>query len=608
MIFWIIVFFLARSLFLVYYYNLFKAEQIPVSEILLTYWFAMPLDISTASYLMGFTFLLTATLFFVKSKIIVIADKVYMVIALAAFSLITCGELGIYEEWRTKLNIKAVTYLKNPGEVYESASSITFFILVLLLILQISLWYYIYLRYFQLKAEKFRFKIIPFLAFVVFGGGVLFIGIRGGIDEIPINQSKSYFSGFTILNHAATNSANSFLYSYLESREFENVNPFLFFDPDEARQITSELLAVEKDTTIKILKVNRPNIVVILLEGWSADAIESLGGDTGITPNFKRLEQEGILFTQHYASGNRSDQGNVAVISGFPATPISSIAHTPEKSQKLPGLVKILKNEGYASSYYFGGQLIYGGIKSYIMSNAFDNVYEMEDFEKHYPRGKLGIHDEYMLQEHLNGISKLKEPFFSMIFTVSSHSPYDFPREKIIQFASMENEYLNSVHYADRCLGDYFKQAVTTNWYKNTLFIIVSDHGHGSQRNHSVLSKEYRKIPLLFLGDVIKDEFKGTQMARICSQIDIPSTLLHQLNIPSQEFSWSRNLFNPVTREFAYYEATEGIGWISPDGYFVYHRQMNDYFQKQISPEKEEQVIKTGKAYLQVLFQEYIDY
>ena len=603
-----LVFFSARTLFLVYYFNLLKAEQIPISEILLTFWVAIPLDISTASYLMGFTFLLTLILFFVKSKYVFIADKVYMLIAIAVFSLIICGELGIYEEWRTKLNIKAVNYLKNPGEVYESASTSTFFILIFLLILQITFWYYIYLRYFQFKLETFRLKIIPFIAFFVLGGGVLFIGIRGGIDEIPINQSKSYFSGFNILNHAATNSANSFLYSYLESREFENTNPFLFFDQNEARQITSELLAVETDTTIKVLKVNRPNVVVILLEGWSADAVESLGGDAGITPNFKRLEKEGILFTQHYASGNRSDQGNVAVISGFPATPISSIAHTPEKSQKLPGLVKILKKEGYASSYYFGGQLIYGGIKSYIMSNAFDKVFEMNDFEKLYPRGKLGIHDEYMLQEHLKGISGLKEPFFSMIFTVSSHSPYDFPREKTIQFASLENEYLNSVYYSDQCLGEYFEQARKTDWYKNTLFIIVSDHGHGSQRNHSVLSKEYRKIPLLILGDVIREEFKGTQVSRICSQIDIPSTLLHQLDISSEDFTWSRNLFNPTTREFAFYEATEGIGWISPEGYFVYHRQMDDYFQKNIPSDKEAQVIKEGKAYLQVLFQEYIDY
>ncbi len=603
-----IVFFSARTLFLVYHFNLLKAEPIPFSEILMTYWVAIPLGISTASYLIGFTFLLTLILFFVKSKYFFIADKVYMIIAIAVFSLIICGELGIYEEWRTKLNIKALYYLKNPGEVYESASTVTFFILVLLLLIQISFWYFIYLRFFQLKLEKFRFKIIPFIAFFVFGGGVIFIGIRGGIDEIPINQSKSYFSGYNILNHAATNSANSFFYSYLETREFKNTNPFLFFEQEEARQITSGLLKVETDTTIKVLKVNRPNVVVILLEGWSADAIESLGGDTGITPNFKYLEGKGILFTQHYASGNRSDQGNVAVISGFPATPISSIAHTPEKSQKLPSLVKTLKKEGYTSSYYFGGQLIYGGIKSYIMSNAFDEVYEMSDFEKLYPRGKLGIHDEYMLQEFLKGTSSLKEPFFSTIFTVSSHSPYDFPREMTIQFSVLENEYLNSVHYSDQCLGDYFEQASKTDWYKNTLFIIVSDHGHGSQRNHSILSKEYRKIPLLILGDVIKEEFKGTRVSRICSHIDIPSTLLHQLDISSEDFTWSRNLFNPTTGEFAFYEATEGIGWISPDGYFIYHRQMDDYFKKDITSDKEEQVIKEGKAYLQVLFQEYIDY
>jgi phosphoglycerol transferase MdoB-like AlkP superfamily enzyme len=298
----------------------------------------------------------------------------------------------------------------------------------------------------------------------------------------------------------------------------------------------------------------------------------------------------------------------VAVLSGFPATPVISISHIPEKSQKLPSLVKILKGQGYSSSYYFGGQLIYGGIKSFVMSSGFDEVYEMSDFEDKYPRGKLGIHDEYMFSEHLAAMSGLPEPFFSMIFTVSSHSPYDFPREKLIPFADLENEYLNSVHYSDKWLGHYFEEARSLPWFRNTLFVVVSDHSHGSQKNHHVLSKEYRKIPLLLVGDVIKDEFKGMQVSRICSQIDIAATLLHQLELSPEQFFWSRNLFNPFTREFAFYEANEGAGWISPDGYFVYHRELESYFRMEIATEKQDQVTTEGKAYLQTVFQQYLDY
>jgi phosphoglycerol transferase MdoB-like AlkP superfamily enzyme len=603
-----LVFFSVRTLFLIYHLHLLRAENISFFEAAASFWYGITLDISIASYLMVFTLIITLVYMVFRSKVITVIDKVYMAIVLTAYFLITGSELGVYDEWRTKLNYKALQYLKNPAEIYQSATTWIFFVLVILLILQIILWYSVYHKFFQLSRTKKRFRILPFLVFMILGTGILFIGIRGGVDEIPINQSKSYYSKHTILNHASVNSGNSFMVSMLENFQFEDVNPFLFMDQKEAEQITRSLHEVKLDTTISVLKIKRPNIVVILLEGWSADAIESLGGDTGITPHFKNLEKEGILFTNLYASGNRSDQGNVSVISGFPSTPIISISHVPEKSQKLPSLVKVLKGAGYTSSYYFGGQLIYGGIKSYVMTGGFDRVYEMVDFEEKYPRGKLGIHDEYMLMEHVSGLSALREPFFSMIFTVSSHSPYDYPNKTHIKFADLENEYLNGVHYTDKCLGKYFEKVKSEPWYKNTLFVVVSDHSHGSQKNHHILSKEYRKIPLLFYGEVIRDEFKGKQVSRISSQIDIAGTLLHQMDLPADAFTWSRNLFNPYTPEFAFYEATEGIGWISPDGYFVYRRDMDNYFEMDIAPDKQERVLKEGKAYLQVVFQQYLDF
>ncbi len=608
MFFWMLLFFTVRALFLVYYIRLLKAENIPFTNAIASFWYAIPLDISTASYLIILPFLLTLIYMMLRSKTILIIDNIYMIVALVLFFLTSCGELGVYGEWRTKINYKALQYVKNPGEIYQSASTLTFFFLIFLLIIQVIVWYYIYHRFFKLIPSHAKFKIFPYIIFLIFGGGILFIGLRGGIDEIPINQSKSYYSDNNILNHSAVNSAYSIIYSMRENAQFKDTNPFQFMEENEAEKIVHSLLEVRVDTTINILKTKKPNIVVILLEGWSADAIESLGGDTGITPNFRHLEKEGVLFTSLYSSGNRSDQGNVAVISGFPATPITSISHFPEKSQKLPSMVKVLKSNGYQSSYYFGGQLIYGGIKSYVTTAGFDRVYEMGDFEDKYPRGKLGIHDEYMLMEQIDGLTEMEEPFFSMIFTVSSHSPYDYPEKNLIEFSELENEYLNGVHYSDKCLGQYFEKARTQSWYKNTLFIIVSDHSHGSQKNWHLLSKEYRKIPLLFYGEVISDEFKGKQISRISSQIDVVSTLLHQLNIPSDEFFWSQNLFNPYTQEFAFYEATEGVGWVCPEGYFVYRREMEGYFDIDITPGNEEKVINEGKAYLQVLFQQYLDY
>lgn len=198
----------------------------------------------------------------------------------------------------------------------------------------------------------------------------------------------------------------------------------------------------------------------------------------------------------------------------------------------------------------------------------------------------------------------------SALFTLSTHSPYDQPMDDVISWAKSEkqNGYLNSAYYCDKSIGKFFEKAKQQPWYSNTLFIIVADHSHNSYKNHPVHVRDYRHIPLFLYGDVLKPEFKGQKDNRIGSQTDIATTLLNQMNISSDDFFWSRDLFNPTTPEFAFYECTDGVGWISEDGYFVWSSKVPDLTIDEIPAEKEDTVVKNGKSYLQVLFQEFMDY
>lgn len=127
---------------------------------------------------------------------------------------------------------------------------------------------------------------------------------------------------------------------------------------------------------------------------------------------------------------------------------------------------------------------------------------------------------------------------------------------------------------------------------------------------------------MLLWGNVIKDEFKGYRNKKICSQVDIAATLFNQLEIPASRFEWSKNLFNPHTPGFAYFETTDGFGWVSPSPislpgggaisgcqYLVYSHPMSRYyFEQTISDEEKKRLEKEGKSFLQVMFQEYTDY
>ncbi|MEK6616060.1 MAG: LTA synthase family protein, partial [Bacteroidota bacterium] len=353
-----------------------------------------------------------------------------------------------------------------------------------------------------------------------------------------------------------------------------------------------------------------PNIVLVILEGWSADMIKSLGGYDSVTNGFDKLASEGILFDSIYASGSLSDQGMTAIFSGFPALPSgTSIIGQPGKYGHLPCLNTEFKKSGYSTSYMFGGQLSYGNIKAYMYYNNFDKILEGKDFAGNIPQGKLGVHDEYLYARQLQELKKEKEPFFAGMFTLSSHSPYDFTMPRKIFWGDDEINYVNGMYYADSCLYDFIQKSKKEKWYDNTLFIFVSDHSHSSPKHWAQQQPEYRKIPMLFYGNVIKDEFKGYHYKKICSQVDLAATLLHQLNVSSDKFEWSKNLFNPYANEFAFYETRDGFGFVRPNQYLVYsHSNNNFYFEKTNSPAEKARLEKEGKSFLQTVFQEYTDY
>jgi phosphoglycerol transferase MdoB-like AlkP superfamily enzyme len=251
--------------------------------------------------------------------------------------------------------------------------------------------------------------------------------------------------------------------------------------------------------------------------------------------------------------------------------------------------------------------LQYGNIKAYLIHNKFNNIKEEADFINKYPKGKLGVHDEFMFNELLEQTNKNTEPFFSILFTLSSHSPYDQPSENIIKWGDSEDAFLNSAYYTDKCIGNFFAKAKKEKWYRNTLFILVADHSHNTYRHWAINQKEYRHIPMLFYGDVLKDEYKGEKYTKICSQTDLTTTLLKQLNLDASAFFWSKNLFNPTIKEFAYFELNEGFGWITPEGYLSYNHFNKMYFQNTYNDSIKKQKQNEGSAYLQVLFQKFID-
>ena len=608
-LFWFIVFDFTRIVFIIINFGYLKGTGF--IHTLGVFWYSIPLDLSATCYIMVLPFFILTVQNFYSAKWLNILNKSYVVIILILIAIVTSAEAGIYGEWKTKLHYKALLYLAHPDEIAASAQLWQVIAIPLISFFEVVIFFFLYRKVFFTRIVFTRRHILFSILFILLAPLILFYGMRGSFMKVPINQSQSYYSRYETLNWISVNSLWNLGSSIKRNYNMLKVNPYHYYSDNDAFSTVKEIFSARNDSTEHLLKTPRPNIVMFILEGWSADLIESLGGEKGITPFFHELEKNGVLFTNIYTNGTRSQEGMTGIFSGFPAQTITTLTQQPEKYHRLPSLIKNLRGQGYYSSFYFGGELVYGNIKSYLVFNGFDKLLEEKDLHGNFPHAKLGVHDEYTFPYFLKEIGKQKEPFFSSIFTMSTHSPYDFIMEEKIHWPQYEKKYVNAAYYTDNCIKNFFTEAKKEKWYNNTLFVLVSDHSHGSYRNHHFCSPDYHKIVMLLCGNVIRDNYKGTQVSKVGSQTDLPAIILAQLGIDYSGFSWSKNLLQPACPEFAFYAYDDGFGWVRPGAYFTFEARTNaDCMLKIDSTAKitKAELVRQAKSYMQCSFQQYMDF
>lgn len=193
-----------------------------------------------------------------------------------------------------------------------------------------------------------------------------------------------------------------------------------------------------------------------MLESWTADIIEPMGGLSGVSPFFSELCKDGLLFTGVYSSGFRTDQAMVSVISGFPAQPNKSIIRFPDKTQKLPALSRTFRDAGYHTSFFYGGELGFANMKSYLLSSGFEHITGKDFFPDNAMNSKWGAHDGIVLQHQLKVLDTVAEPFFSVLLTLSTHEPFEVPVQTPYNGSSEAELFKKAAWYTDACLKTFF--------------------------------------------------------------------------------------------------------------------------------------------------------
>ena len=574
-LFWILVFFVQRLIFLGYHNARFNSVE--VTDVFKALYSGLRLDFSTAGYLMILPVLVLLIRFFASDTIFLKTLKAVFFVELILLSIIHAAEISAYSEWGHKLSSRVFMHLLNPDEVMRttgfSKGALSFFI-----ILMESLGSIFFVN------RLFRWVAVPnetlttrskIWTLVLNGFGIIsglafsFLLMRGGIQQIPINIDAAYFSNQAILNDLSVNSAYYF------------GNSFFLFNKSDIESHVKQSLSPEENalanayyrwhpSDIRLFNVKKPNVIFIIFEGWSAHGVGAISGKKSATPFFDKLSKSGVLFTKLYAANTTSEIGNSAILSGFTGVPESPLPLYTEKHRNVSTLSDLLKAKGYSTSYLFSGDLKYGNIKGFLTEHSYDRLQDENDFDPSLPKGKLNYYDSDLYDKFLKEIRLNEPPFLACTFTGSTHFPYDCPMKKF-PFHGEEADYLNSMVYADDCLKRFFIKAKTQDWYKNTVFVLVSDHGHNSPGIASPYLTETFKIPCLIVGPALKEMHQGLVVDRVFSQGDLAATLANQLDLRPETFPFSRNMLSDKTVEGAFISTIRGFGFVNSKGGYIYN-------------------------------------
>lgn len=539
------------------------SQGIPLSEVLGVFWQGIRLDLSAAAYLFILPLLLIPFIGGnLHNQLLGWIQNYYRVVTVIC-TLLCLANAVIYRFWGTLLNVRALEFALYPKEMLASISNLQLILIVVALVIACIMTGVLRKKILDDALQQLpagiTTSVVSFLILI----GINFTCIRGGWSLIPVNEAAAAYSSNNTLNSISLNPL-WYLGNNMYRSSGSKGNPFEHLAAEESQAITQSVLenklVIDPDS---VLRNRQCNVVMILLESWTADVIEPMGGLPGVTPFFSTLAKEGLLFTRTYSSGFRTDQGLTSVLSGFPAIPDKSVIRFVDKTEKLPALGKSFGEAGYHNSFYYGGELAFANMNNYLLQSGFKNRTDISAFSDDEKNSKWGAHDEYLFNRMLTDLDQTPIPFFNVLLTLSTHEPFESPRPTPFGKSNEADKFKGSAWYTDQCLQAFFEQAKTKPWFDNTLFVLVADHGHRLPLNRDYLDPASRRIPVLLYGKPLAVSFQGKTIDRTSSQHDLPATLLSIMGRDASLFKWSRNMLGDPATGFAYLNQDQAITFVT---------------------------------------------
>ena len=575
------------------------SKDYSIGDYLSVMWHGAGLDATTTGYLTILPFVLTvASVWFRHMPFRKIMTPYYIVVMLL-ISVIFVSDLSLFAFWESKLDASVFIYIDSPKNAMASVSGAYIAARVALMLgltaLMSGLLWLVTPRNLT-KINMIGQQLLTTLCALPVGA-LLFLVIRGGIRVSTANVGDAYFSTDQYLNLSAINPAFNLFAS--TERQARYADEFNFYDEERRATLMKGLYPKSDEGTEYVLNTSRPNILVIFMESFGATMIERLGGEKGVAPNLERLADEGVFFSRIFANSFRTDRGTVCTFSGYPGLPTLSLMKVSNLCQSLPNIARTLGDAGYTTDFLYGGDINFTNMQGYLRAGGFHTITSQDDFsmsDRNY--SKWGVPDGLTFNRLFDMLKEregAKKPWFTAFLTLSSHEPFEVP------FKKFDDAHYNAFAYTDHCIGEFIKRFKKTPQWKNTLIVLLPDHGTPYPKEGERFSPRYFRIPMIWAGGAVS---RKMTVEKIMNQTDLAATLLAQLGLKHGDFKFSRNVLSEsYNSPFAFYSFVNGFCFLDNTGVSVYDNASNKVFFN-VAPEGDSLRVEKGKAILQTLYDE----
>lgn len=492
-----------------------------------------------------------------------------MTLGLISFCLFNIvAEYLFWDEFQSRFNFIAVDYLVYTGEVIDNIiQSYPIFSIIGWIVLLTGIFYFIlndkmnFNDFGSGSSHRFRtcspLLLLPVVFYLVLGQD--FRKISDNAYQVQLCSNGPYQFVAAFRNN---------------EMDFKTFYPSL--DEEKTARLARELIrhkfghftSQRSEDLMQVVdfpqKETKLNVVLIMVESLSGHFMKAFGNTEDLTPNLDSLSSQSMFFTQCYATGTRTTRGLEAVTLSIPPTPGRSIVKRIGRESGMISLGSVFNTHGYQSRFIYGGRGFFDNMNAFFGGNGYEIVDQNSTpSEEMGFQNAWGMADEYLFAQALKKADSdfsQSRPFFYHIMTTSNHRPYTYPSNRIdIPSGTGRN---GAVKYTDWAIGDFLKKAKAKPWFDNTLFVIIADHQASSAGKVSLPLMRYH-IPLILYSP---KHVQPTRIDKVCSQIDLPTTILSMLNLDYTATFYGHDVLDEKFSERALIGTYQALGlYKTPD-------------------------------------------